>query len=46
MTKAVSAFEWGVVVGARRTSLNVLIKNCNAAGFFHTQQFPGLTVLV
>ena len=33
-TKDVSAFEWGIVVGARLTSLSVSII------FFHIQKFP------
>ena len=36
--KDLSAFELGMVVDARRAP--VCVKNCNAAGFFHVQQFP------
>ena len=35
-TKNLSAFEWGIVVGARKFKC---VKNCNAAGFI-TQLFP------
>ena len=35
-TKDLSAFEWGMVVGA---GAPVCVKNCNAAGLFHSQQY-------
>ena len=36
--KRLSAFEWGIVVGVKRTSLNVST-NCNAAGFYTLNSF-------
>ena len=43
-TKYLSAFERGMVVGARRTGLSV--KNCNAAGFFTLNSFPCVSRMV
>ena len=36
-TKDLSAFEWGMVVGARRISLCQELQRCCV---FHSQQFP------